>query len=130
MARIRLCECGECRRCKHREYMNRWYRMKGNAARVRERMRKKGLERTTEQRLAEYHAWLARGNRPDPVKRRARKLLFDAIRRGEVGRGQCECPTGMPCRGRIEGHHEDYAKPLEVRWLCQAHHAELHRKIA
>src|SRR5262245_6556904 len=24
-------------------------------------------------------------------------------------------------------HHDDYAKPMEVRWLCHAHHREWHK---
>lgn len=28
----------------------------------------------------------------------------------------------------VNAHHEDYSKPLEVRWLCTKHHGEEHRK--
>jgi hypothetical protein len=27
---------------------------------------------------------------------------------------------------KVEGHHDDYRKPLQVRWLCCAHHAREH----
>ena len=27
-----------------------------------------------------------------------------------------------------EKHHEDYTKPLEVTWLCKAHHQQLHAR--
>jgi hypothetical protein len=61
----------------------------------------------------------------DPVKTRARALVNGAIRRGELVRGPCE--VGAECEGRIEAHHEDYAAPLAVRWLCVKHHNEVDR---
>ncbi len=30
------------------------------------------------------------------------------------------------CLGKIHAHHDDYSKPLEVRWLCAAHHHQFH----
>lgn len=61
----------------------------------------------------------------DPVKVKARLMLNERISRGKIIRGVCEvCKTSR----KVEGHHDDYSKPLEVRWLCQKHHNEHHQK--
>ena len=59
-----------------------------------------------------------------PEKIKARELLRYNIRTGKIKRGICEI-----CKSpKAEGHHPDYFKPLEVRWLCSKHHRDLHNK--
>lgn len=60
----------------------------------------------------------------NPVKQKAHKLLTNAVRDGKVGKTPCEVCNSTY---KIHGHHDDYAKPLEVRWLCSKHHREWHR---
>ncbi len=63
--------------------------------------------------------------RKDPLKVKARLKLNDYVNRGKVIKENCEvCGS---CK-KVEGHHDDYSKPLEVRWLCQKHHNEHHQK--
>lgn len=59
-----------------------------------------------------------------PAKKAAQSAVSAAVARGDLKRLPCqEC--GSP---RSQGHHPDYAKPLEVLWLCQRHHRAWHRK--
>ena len=50
----------------------------------------------------------------------ARNTIRQAIYHGKVERPACMVP-GCDC-AFAEPHHDDYAKPLEVRWLCKGHH--------
>ena len=75
----------------------------------------------------------ARGNRqPDgygkeyrdryPKKYKAQTMINNAIRDGKIKKMPCEtCGDEKSC-----GHHDDYAYPLSVRWLCQSHHKQWH----
>jgi hypothetical protein len=57
----------------------------------------------------------------------ARKKVHVALRNGTLVRGECE-RAGDGCKGHIEAHHDDYAKPLDVRWLCRGHHTRLYNE--
>lgn len=51
----------------------------------------------------------------------ARAYAHVYLYRGKIDRLLCEV-----CGEDAEMHHPDYSKPLEVIWLCRAHHKELH----
>lgn len=67
----------------------------------------------------------ARSVRPDVVfKNAARRAVRYAIARGEIVRQPCEvCGATSPT---VHAHHDDYAAPLNVRWLCFTHHVRQH----
>ena len=58
-------------------------------------------------------------NRKHPTKKNARKCVEAAIAAGVLTRPDhcfgCGCPN---TEHRIEAHHHDYARPLDVIWLC------------
>ena len=56
-----------------------------------------------------------------PERARARRLLRLAVKSGKIAKSPC-AGGGTPCRGRLEAHHPDYARPLDVVWMCQRHH--------
>ena len=63
--------------------------------------------------------WKAR----HPRRVKAQGIAWRAILVGVLVREPCEvCGTTHD----VNAHHDDYAKPLEVRWLCRPHHAVWH----
>lgn len=60
-------------------------------------------------------------------KYRSHLAVNNALRDGRLSKpNACEdCGTQDT---RILGHHDDYAKPLDVRWLCPACHIAWHRE--
>ena len=56
----------------------------------------------------------------------ARMMVRNALKSRRMKRLECEV-----CGDAItEAHHEDYARPLDVTWLCFTHHMERHGKVA
>jgi len=43
-------------------------------------------------------------------------------------RGKIQVQCCEVCGAKAEMHHDDYSKPLRVRWFCRQHHLEFHRK--
>jgi len=101
--------CGPCARRDH------------NAHYAATRARRAEYERTR------YQANPARRNRAEPPeKRRARTAVKLALRSGRLTRQPCEACG----HATTEAHHDDYARPLSVRWLCHTCHGLAHRRDA
>jgi hypothetical protein len=60
-----------------------------------------------------------------PEKRAAHSAVAKAVRSGELVALGCEI-CGV---WNTHAHHDDYSKPLTVRWLCPKHHADVHAKL-
>ena len=63
-----------------------------------------------------------RGYPVDPVKRHARSVAHRAIWRGTLQRQSCETCGAE----KAQAHHDDYTRPLDVRWLCGPCHRRVH----
>jgi len=58
----------------------------------------------------------------NPEKHSAHLAVRKAVKNGDIVKGLCEVCNS----NEVEGHHDDYGKPLNVRWLCKEHHIEAH----
>jgi len=75
-----------------------------------------------EQVAAYKRSWIER----NPEKRAAHIVVGNAVRDGKLVKQPCEkCGAA----DRVHAHHDDYSKPLDVRWLCPLHHGE-ERRVA
>ena len=119
---------------KHIEYRRAYFReyakrnkdnpdYKKRKTEIYKRHRAKNLDR----RNAYNHEYYAKhGSKATKQQTVSHYLVAKAIREGVLIRAdRCEC-----CREYIktEGHHDDYSKPLVVRWLCRPCHRFQHLK--
>lgn len=59
----------------------------------------------------------------NPDKYSARSAVTNAVRDGRLEKTPC-----VICgASKVVGHHEDYSRPLDVVWMCQAHHVQYHK---
>jgi len=62
----------------------------------------------------------------NPLARVAHKALNHAVEAGRIVKPtSCEACQKSDA-AHIHGHHEDYNKPLDVRWVCPACHRKIH----
>ena len=92
---------------------------------------KRWAEANPERRAAAAKRSLAR----HPQKVRARWAVNNAARDGKLHKpDRCEDCGEITPSPDLRGHHDDYSKPLDVRWLCHPCHGREHehlpRKVA
>ena len=59
----------------------------------------------------------------NPEKYKAHTIVNNAKRSGKLALKPCEVCGSWE---NLHAHHDDYSKPLEVRWLCAEHHRKHH----
>lgn len=85
-----------------------------------EKIRKYDRDRGNRQDAAYMKSW--RENNPKKCK--AHTMVNNHIKAGNLYKKPCEvCGDG-----KSVAHHDDYSQPLNVRWLCQAHHKQWHAR--
>lgn len=101
---------GKCKRCARRDVQD------NRVARI-EQYRAYDRERYPE-----------RYRKGETIAKNAERNMARKITKRHISRGTL---IPQPCRvcgaEKVDAHHEDYSKPLEVMWLCRTHHMALHR---
>ena len=117
MADGRLNKCKECTKRDVREN----YRGTLEKRRLYEHKRQQ-----TPERRAKQLEYMRTARAKNPARYKANTLVNVAVRDGRLLRQPCsKCGS----TDRVQAHHPDYSKPLEVEWLCfpchrgGAHHA-------
>jgi hypothetical protein len=108
-------ECKACKKSAHQKYMK---TEKGKESH--RKASQKYSNNAPEKRYLSNKEWRER----NPNKYKAHGIVAYAIKKGELIREKCACGCGE----NVHAHHDDYAKPLDVRWLCNACHNEWHAK--
>lgn len=105
--------CIECTRIESRLYQRRTY------------TKQAGVDRYAKRKArGKLHGFYLKMKSKHPLQFEARNIFHLAKLRGVLIKQPCEVCGNV----KSDGHHDDYSKPLEVRWLCRVHHMELHRK--
>lgn len=100
---------GKCKECTKAD-VQRWY----DATREQRAEYERKRCRTPERRLnALRYQTQARARHPAKVA--AWNAVARAVRAGRLVRKPCEVCESTE---RVEAHHHDYSKPLDVQWLC------------
>lgn len=110
----------KCKKCHKNDVSENYYNNRDYYA---EYERKRYQKPKRREKLLEYQR-LRR--KKYPGKNSARQKLNNAVRDGKIEKQPCEVCGSE----KVDGHHPDYRKPLDVKWLCRKHHLEEHDKVA
>jgi len=107
-----------------KERYQRWYYNHLEEARETNRVRQWAYYERNAEKIRERAKKNRRPIPYDPIKGRARNAVAYAIRVGKLTKKPCE-----KCgETKVQAHHDDYSRPLDVRWLCSRCHGIEHRR--
>jgi len=122
--------CKECVSASHKQYYSknkesvkkkRMLDYYGNRTEHSKRVRQ--WKRDNTEKVMGYDAAYKKRN---PEKHQAHLDVRYAIARGDLIRMPCESCDDKD----THAHHDDYSKPLDVRWLCPQCHVNVHKQYA
>lgn len=121
---------------KRREYFKEYnanYHKCDVAKEARKRWRKNNPDKVRKQKIKDYEdnkeryiEYQTKWSIDNREKKRAHVAIYDAIKRGDIIK-PTKC-SKCDKEKRLHAHHEDYTKPLEVKWLCQSCHIAEHKR--
>lgn len=125
LKKCKKCYCVEVK--KHRldniEYYKEYDRNRANDP---NRVLKRALYAKTEAGILAGNKAKIKWSKTNLVKRAASHIVNNAVRDNKIIKvSSCES-CGINSK-RLNGHHDDYAYPLKVRWLCSKCHTEWHK---
>jgi ribosomal protein S27AE len=125
MADGHLNKCKECVKAYQRDRCtNTDYERRRNA--LPHRVSARAKYRKTERGMEAARRGSAKWIENNPEKRIVHNKLNNAVRDGLIAKPESCSRCGR--KSRIEGHHHDYTKPLDVEWLCKRCHSAEHTK--
>jgi len=118
---VHKCRCSVCK-IANSEYQSAY--SKTEKGKVRHSIANKKYLRTKAGKLSAARHYLNRIK--DPVylfKRKAWDAVNYAIESGKIKKEPCKICGDI----NSQAHHSDYNKPLDIIWLCDQHHRQIHR---
>lgn len=76
-------------------------------------------------RLGKPISWTGRYGDVPQYKNAVHMQVHRAKKAGKLLPEPCEVCGAV----KVDAHHDDYSKPLQVRWLCRLHHRAHHAAI-
>jgi ribosomal protein S27AE len=125
MSQGTLNKCKECTKADARAQHTRnmanplWVAKERERQRIKERARREAGRYIPSQEAK--NAWAKRNRH----KIRAQHQTRAHVLRGRLKKQPCEVCGSTS----VQAHHDDYTRPLDVRWLCVKHHNEHHVRM-
>lgn len=123
---------GKCKECTKKDAINRYNVLIGDPnwyikerTRGREKFHRLYKHNHSKETPEQSKKRLQNFRKNHPEKNRAVGILNNAVRDKKISKLPCEVCGEI----KVQAHHEDYSKPLDVNWLCIKHHNERHVQI-